>query len=259
MALGGIELAWIAAGAGALLVLLAALVTWSSGRRSKRSGTDAASRRVDAFIGGKSATSALRSDNLRKHMTAQSAAPVSEPVLPRTTAPSAELIAPSFPEEGLQTQLKIASPQDSDSIIGNFRDKDAWASPGGGPAPAGLAGGGFAIGPMSGVISAASLVVDPAAIYVIDYTIRLIKPPRNGRSAYFVVGPMFMDESGAIFSWGSVERPLEELERSSRTEVVPPHGAKRVWLYLGGLWAAENPQPDGIVVYSKAALRVIKS
>ncbi len=146
----------------------------------------------------------------------------------------------------------------ADSIVGDFSSKASWLSPGGGSPPTGLAGGAYTIGPMRGVISAESLAVQPGEIFVIDYSVRLIKAPKNGKPAVYVVGPMFMDIGGKVLSWGAIEPALTEQQRHSRVEVIPPAGAVRVWLYLGGLWAAEDPLPDGLLAYSRAALEVMK-
>jgi hypothetical protein len=145
-------------------------------------------------------------------------------------------------------------PAPAPTIVADFKSVDTWQSLGGGAAPEGLGDDGFVLGPMAGTMSRNILPATPGAKYVVDYSVSLVSPPKNGKPAAYVVGPLFLDDKGAVLSWGNVELPLTEEKRDGRVEMEAPAGAVTVQIYIGGMWAADEPTPDGSLKYTSAKL-----
>ena len=132
---------------------------------------------------------------------------------------------------------------------------DAWQVYGGGPAVESLVDGSYTFAPNIGVMSRKSLAAKEGDKFITDYTVTLVEAPKGDKQAQYVVGPMFLDGSGAVLGWGNVEQPLTEKTRTGQFESVAPAGTVIAHLYIAGLWSAEGTLPDGKIAYSSAKLR----
>jgi len=139
-------------------------------------------------------------------------------------------------------------------IVGDFADPQAWRLFGEAPIGATLAGGRHRLAAGDYALSAKSLPVKPGDRFVFVYDATLEQAPTNGKPAHFVAGCLFLNAGGDVVSWGSVEGPLTEAKKSGRVEVTAPDGAATMRLYLAGMWAAEQPAPDGVVSFSRAEI-----
>jgi hypothetical protein len=254
MLFSGENVVWIAGGAGVLLVLAVFLVIQmarSSGKSKTKPSPAMASK-------GPPPPQTARNDGSKP-------APVSPPSTERATPIGREFNKGAM-TEGAQKEASLKpnnsmpqiAPLHVNQILGDFGDPSAWRNPGGKPPPPGLHESAYALGPRAGVQSAQSLEVHPGEKFIVEYTVRMVAAPKNGKPAAYVVGPMFRDAADKVLSWGSIEAPFGAIEHSGRIEKVAPPTATRVHLYIGGLWAAEEPQPDGVIAYTKATLRVAK-
>ncbi len=144
------------------------------------------------------------------------------------------------------------------TIIGNFTSVDGWQAAGGAPAPEGLVEGAYTFGPLGGTMSREFLPANPGEKFAVDYSVKLVKAPKNGKPANFVVGPMFLDAQGGVLGWGNVEPPLAEATRDAHVEMEAPAGTTTVRLYIGGMWASAPPIPNGEVAFTAAKLAVVK-
>ncbi len=156
-----------------------------------------------------------------------------------------------------ETPAAPAAPVPPAEIAGDFTSLDTWQSYGGGPAEAGLVEGAYAFAPNVGAMSRTSLTAKPGDKFTVDYTVKLVTAPGNGKAAQYVVGPMFLDAQGVVLAWGSVETALTEPTRTAHVEAEAPAGAFRAHLYIAGMWAAEAPAPDGKVAYTAAKLNTV--
>jgi hypothetical protein len=142
-------------------------------------------------------------------------------------------------------------------IVGDFTDVGNWQQLGGGPSPDSLVGGAYSFEPLIGAISRKSFPAKEGDRYAVDYTVNLVSTPTNGKEPTYVVGPMFLDATGSVLSWGKVEAPLTEATRTRRVESVAPAGTVVVHLRISGMWSKEQPSPDGIVSYTAAKLTAL--
>ncbi len=142
-------------------------------------------------------------------------------------------------------------------IEANFDVPATWEGAGGGAYPTGLQQASYNLKAMAGARSREWLAVRPGDKLAVDYSVRLVSAPTNGKPPRYVVGAMFLDEKSNVLAWGSVEPPLAEASRSAHIEATAPEGAVRVHLYLGGMWSPEAPPPDGELAYFRAALSVV--
>ena len=256
MSFGGIDAIWIASGGGVLflaLVVLLIMMARGSSRNKKK------------------AVSVRSSSGESKAMLQSRTGDASKPLPRLASAP--EKAAPVTWNDAfgvqLQPEVKVVPAKDNslvlptspllaDRIVGDFKDSSAWCSPSGGALPPGLDKSEYALGPLAGVQSASSLAVRPSEKYIVEYSVRMVAAPKNGKLPHYIVGPMFLDADGKVLSWGSIEAPLNATEHSGRIEVEAPPGATRVHLYIGGLWAHQEPHPDGVIAYKRATLQAVK-
>lgn len=257
MSLGGIDVVWIAGAAGIFflgLVLITVLIVRGSSKSKSKTKplqgvvSKGAAMAQTARIDGSKPASASSSDLEKAALHGQ-----------KENAGAMREAAPNEAAMRANRTAQPVVPLPTDRIIGNFSDPSGWRSPGGRPLPPGLDNSAYALGPLGGVQSAQSLEVHPGEKYLVEYTVRMVAPPKNGKPARYVVGPMFLDATDKVLSWGSIEAPFAANEHFGRIEAEAPPTATRVHLYIGGLWAQEEPHPDGVIAYTKATLRLVKS
>jgi hypothetical protein len=153
----------------------------------------------------------------------------------------------------------IMNAQESSEIVGIFTSSSAWQGPGGAASPSGLAEDRYVIDAMNGAVSRRFLPATSGQKFSVEYTVKLERAPTNGKPPLYVVGAMFLDSQGQILSWGSVEEPIIGPTRSRRIEATAPANAARVHLYIGGMWSADIPPPNGQVAYTTATLKRIST